>query len=340
MSAPRPVVSPARRFPERVLVVKTSSMGDVVHTLAAVTDMAGAFPDLSVDWLVEAPFASIAALHPAVKRVIPLSWRKWRKSLWHGATWDAMKACRAQLRAEPYDAIIDFQGLLKSVLWGRQARGPLWGYDCNSVREPLASSFYDRSVSVPRQLHAVERSRRLAALHLGYDLPMSAPNFGLRTPASGWMPAVARYVVLIPCASRVEKHWPLAHWRALLQRCERKGLHGVVLWGSKDEQHLAEQVAQGSGASVPPFLSVSDAAAVLAQARVVVGLDTGFTHLAAAFARPTVGIYCDHEPGLAGVTGSGFVCSLGGRAQVPSLEAVEQAFENAYQSGTPMLARS
>jgi heptosyltransferase I len=280
----------------RVLVVKTSSMGDVVHTLAAVTDMASAFPGLSVDWLVEAPFASIVALHPAVKRVIPLSWRKWRKSLWRGATWEAMKACRAQLRTEPYDAIIDFQGLLKSVLWGRQARGPLLGYDRNSIREPLASSFYDRSVSVPRQLHAVERSRRLAALHLGYALPLSAPNFGLRSPASGWMPAVVPYAVLIPCASRVEKHWPLAHWRALLERCERQGLHVVVLWGSKDEHHLAEQVAQGSGASVPPFLTVSDAAALLAQARLVVGLDTGFTHLAAAFAKPTVGIYCDHEP--------------------------------------------
>lgn len=320
----------------RVLVVKTSSMGDVVHTLPAVTDMANAFPSLSVDWLVEAPFASIAALHPAVKRVIPLSWRKWRKSLWRGATWTAMKACRAQLRTEPYDAVIDFQGLLKSVLWARQAQGPLLGYDRDSIRESWASAFYDRAVSVPKQLHAVERSRRLAASHLGYHSPISAPDFGLRTPASGWMPAVATYAVLIPCASRVEKHWPLAYWRALLERCERQGLHVVVLWGSKDERHLAEQVAQGSAASVPPFLSVSDAAAVLAQARLVVGLDTGFTHLAAAFARPTVGIYCDHEPGLAGVTGSGFVCSLGGRGTVPSLDAVQQAYEQAYATAGGM----
>ena len=317
----------------RVLVVKTSSMGDVVHTLAAVTDMAKVFPGLSVDWLVEAPFASIATLHPSVKRVIPLSWRKWRKSLWRGATWDAMKACRAQLRAQPYDAIIDFQGLLKSVLWGRQALGPLFGFDRNSIREPSASIFYDRAVAVPRQLHAVERSRRLAALHLGYDLPLSTPDFGLQAPVSGWMPAVGSYAVLIPCASRVEKHWPLAHWRALLERCERQGLHVVVLWGSKEEHHLAEQVALGSRASVPPFLTVSDAAAVLAQAHVVVGLDTGFTHLAAAFARPTVGIYCDHEPGLAGVTGSGFVCSLGGPGTVPSFESVLQAYELAYTSG-------
>jgi heptosyltransferase I len=315
-----------------VLVVKTSSMGDVVHTLAAVTDMANACPGITVDWLVEAPFASIAALHPSVHTVVPMSWRKWRKNLWRATTWTAMRHCRALLRAEPYDAIIDFQGLLKSVLWGRQAQGPLLGFDRGSIREPLASIFYDRAVAVPRQLHAVERSRRLAASHLGYSLPTSAPDFGLRHPASAWMPAHRPYAVLIPCASRVEKHWPLAHWRALLACCERNGLHVVVLWGSKDERHLAEQVAQGSGASVPPFLTVSDAAAVLAQAHVVVGLDTGFTHLAAAFARPTVGIYCDHEPGLAGVTGSGFVCSLGGRGQVPSFDAVAHAFEDALKA--------
>jgi len=314
----------------RVLVVKTSSMGDVVHTLAAVTDMVRAIPGLRVDWLVEAPFAPIAALHPAVQRVITLSWRKWRKSLWRGATWTSMNACRVQLRAQPYDAIIDFQGLLKSVLWGRQAKGPLLGYDKSSIREPLASAFYDRSVSVPRQLHAVERSRRLAALHLGYDLPLSAPEFGLQSPPPGWMPAIRPYAVLIPCASRIEKHWPLLHWRSVLERCQRDGLHVVVLWGSTEERLLAEQVAQGSAASVPPFLTVSDAAAVLSQARLVVGLDTGFTHLAAAFARPTVGIYCDHDPGLAGVTGRGFVCSLGGCADVPSLHAVQQAYEKAY----------
>jgi heptosyltransferase I len=317
----------------RVLVVKTSSMGDVVHTLAAVTDMAREFPGLTVDWLVEAPFASIAALHPSVAQVIPLSWRKWRKSLWRTSTWAAMKACRAQLRAQPYDAIIDFQGLLKSVLWGRQADGPLLGYDSRSIREPLASSFYRRAVGVSKQLHAVERSRRLAALHLGYEMPLGPPDFGLQKPPNGWMPESRPYAVLIPCASRVEKHWPLIHWRALLARCENKGLRVVVLWGSKEEHHLAEQIAQDSQATVPPFLTVRDAAAVLAGAHVVVGLDTGFTHLAAAFARPTVGIYCDHEPGLAGVTGSGFVRSLGGRGQVPSFNDVQQAFEEACLAG-------
>ncbi|MFM8898959.1 MAG: lipopolysaccharide heptosyltransferase I [Burkholderiales bacterium] len=316
----------------RVLVVKTSSMGDVVHTLASVTDMARAFPDLSVDWLVEAPFASIAAMHPAVHRVIPLSWRKWRKCLWRASTWAAMKACRAELRAQPYDAIIDFQGLLKSVVWGKQARGPLLGYDLRSIREPLASFFYSRVVPVPRQLQAVERSRQLAALHLGYELPASAPDFGLQPPPAGWMPGHYPYVVLIPCASRVEKRWPLAHWQALLTQCASRGLQVVVLWGSKEEQALAEEVVLGSQATVPPFLTVRDAAAVLARAQVVVGLDTGFTHLAAAFGVSTVGIYCDHEPGLAGVTGSGFVRSLGGRGMSPSFDEVKQAFEDVCKS--------
>ena len=307
-------------------------MGDVVHTLAAVTDMARVVPGLSVDWLVEAPFASIVSLHPAVQRVIPLSWRKWRKSLWRASTWAAMKACRAELRAQPYDAVIDFQGLLKSVLWGGQARGPLLGYDRHSIREPLASFFYSRAVRVPQQLQAVERSRRLAALHLGYEVPRNAPDFGLQPPAAGWMPRSQPYAVLIPCASRIEKRWPMACWQALLVQCEGQGLQVVVLWGSKEEQILAEEVALGSRATVPPFLTVRDAAAVLARAQIVVGLDTGFTHLAAALGVPTVGVYCDHEPGLAGVTGSGFVRSLGGRGMSPSFDEVKQAFEDACNS--------
>lgn len=318
----------------KLLVVKTTSMGDVVHTLAAVTDIAAAVPGVTIDWLVEAPFAAIAAMHPAVRRVIPLSWRKWRKALWRKQTWAAMAQCRAQLTAERFDGVLDFQGLLKSVLWAKQAQGPLWGYDRHSIREPAASLFYQRRAAVPRQLQAVERSRRLASIHLGYALPTTPPDFGLAPPEVGWRPPPDRpYAALIPCASRVEKRWPVAHWRALVARCEDQGLRPVVLWGSPDEQVLARQVAAGSSlALLPPFLTVREAAGLLAHAHVVVGLDTGFTHLAAAFARPTVGIYCDHEPGLAGVTGAGWVRSLGGKAQVPSLADVEAAFDGAIMA--------
>ncbi|MEY8876906.1 MAG: lipopolysaccharide heptosyltransferase I [Leptothrix sp. (in: b-proteobacteria)] len=319
------LVHPGDR-PLRILVVKTTSMGDVVHTLPAISDIAAAHPGALIDWLVEAPFAAIPALHPAVRRVLPVAWRKWRKSLRDPATRAAIGRLRAELQRERYDLVIDFQGLLKSALWAVQAHGPRAGYGWGSIREPLASLFYGRRATVSRQLHAVDRSRRLAATHLGHALPSGAPDFGLHAPTPTWQAPEPR-AVLIPCASRPEKLWPEADWRELVRRVEARGWTPVILWGNADEQQRAERIAAGSTAVVPPFLSVADSAAVLADARLVVGLDTGFTHLAAAFARPTIGIYCDHEPGLAGVTGAGPVRSLGGKGQVPTRAAVEAAFD-------------
>lgn len=300
----------------RLLIVKTTSMGDVVHALPALTDARRALPGLTVDWLVEQPFAAIPALHPGVQRVLPIAWRKWRKKLLQRDTWAAMGALRAQLRAQPYDLILDLQGLLKSALWARQAIGPVAGYDRASAREPLASWLYARRAAVGRELHAVDRCRQLAAAHLGYALPATPPDFGLAPPPPSW-PAPDRYAVLIPNASRAEKLWPEARWVAVGKRLLDRGWTPVVLWGSPAEQTLAERIAAGCSGEVPPFLKVGEMAAVLAGAQCIVGLDTGFTHLGAALGRPTIGIYCDHEPGLAGVTGPGPVASIGGKGQVP-----------------------
>ena len=303
-------------------------MGDVVHALPAVSDMLRHDPTLQIDWLVESPFAAIPALHPGVRRVIPLAWRKWRRQLGSRATWAAIGALRDELRREPYDLVLDLQGNLKSALWSTQAPGPRAGYDRHSViSEPLAALFYQRTARVPRDLQAVERNRRLAGAHLGYarpELPSDTPPvFGIRPPAPGW-PAPAPYAVLIPNASRPEKFWPEARWIAVGQHLRAAGWTPLVLWGSEPERQMAERIAAGCGGALPPFLTVGDMAAVLAGANVIVGLDTGFSHLGAAFGVPTLGIYCDHEPGHAGITGpdSGRVASIGGIGQVPALEAV------------------
>lgn len=310
----------------KILVVKTSSMGDVVHALPAISDIRRIRPGIVIDWLVEAPFAAIPRLHPAVRRVLPLAWRKWRKSLLQRETRAAMAALRDELRSETYDLVLDLQGLLKSVMWGLQARGPLVGYDRASIREPLAALCYQRTAAVSRELHAVERCRRLAAAHLGYPMPTQPPDFGITPPAGSWRAPVLS-AALIPCASRPEKLWPEEHWIAVGQRLQRARLKPVVLWGSDQERQRAERIAAGCDGLVPPFLSVADMAAVLGQVRQTIGLDTGFSHLAAAFGGPTIGIYCDHEPGLAGITGPGRVASLGGKGQVPSLEAVMAALD-------------
>jgi len=308
----------------KVLVIKTSSMGDVVHALPAVTDMQRHVQDLQVDWLVEAPFAAIPALHPGVRRVIPLGWRKWRKTLFSAGTQALLRAFRADLRAERYDVVLDLQGLLKSVMWTLQARGPSAGYDVSSARERLAGLFYRRTARVPRhtEIQAVERCRRLAAAHLGYAMPATPPEFGIRAPEPEWPVPAASHAVLIPGASRPEKLWPEDRWIGVGRELLARGMTPVVLWGSRDEEAMAQRIAAGCEGLVPPFLTVRGAAGLLGHARQVVGLDTGFTHLAAAFGRPTIGIYCDYEPGLAAVTGSGPVASLGGVGQVPALEDV------------------
>jgi len=296
-------------------------MGDVVHALPVVSDICREQPGTSIDWLVEAPFAAIPALHAGVRRVLPLNWRKWRRQLWARETRVAIAALRSELKRERYDLVLDLQGLLKSALWGLQADGPLVGYDRSSLREPLASLFYRRCAPVARHLQAVERNRRLAAAHLGYAIPPSPPQFGIRVPTGLWQAGSAS-AALIACASRPEKLWPEANWIAVGQRLRAAGLLPVLVWGNDEERARAQRIASGCDGVVPPFLSVADTAVVLGQAHQIVGLDTGFSHLAAAFGQPTIGIYCDHEPGLAGITGPGPVASLGGKGQVPSLEAV------------------
>ncbi len=310
----------------RLLIVKTSSMGDVVHALPTVSDLMQHCPGVQIDWLVEAPFAAIPRMHTGVSRVLPLAWRKWRRRLFDRHTWVAMRTLRAELQAQRYDLVLDLQGLLKSALWGVQARGPLVGFDRASAREGLAAVFYQRSFAVPRNLHAVQRCRQLAAKHLGYPMPQSAPDFALKVPRLEW-PMPARYAVLIPNASRPEKLWPEARWVAVGRKMRGLGLTPVVLWGSDAEQSVAERIAADCSGSVPPFFKVGEMAAVLAGAHSIVGLDTGFSHLGAALGRPTIGIYCDHDPGVAGITGPGPVASIGGKGQVPKLSDVVALLE-------------
>lgn len=303
----------------RLLIVKTSSMGDVVHAMPVVNDIRTHHPHAQIDWLVEAPFAAIPQMHPGVTTVVPMAWRKWRQSLFSPATWRAMGEVRQQLREAHYDLVLDLQGLVKSALWARQAKAPVAGFDRASVREPMAASAYRFKASVLPSLHAVKRCRQLVSSQLGgyvVDEVLAPPVFGLKAPEGGWMPR-STYAVLIPNASRVEKHWPERHWAAVGRYFQERGWMPVVLWGRDDEQTLAERIAADCDGDVVPFLKVGDMAGVLAGAQIVVGLDTGFTHLAAALGRPTLGIYCDHEPGRAGVTGNAWVQSIGGRKQIP-----------------------
>ena len=230
--------------------------------------------------------------------------------------------CARNCASSAYDCVLDLQGLTKSALWGKQANGPLVGYDASSGRDPLAALLYTRKAAVSLKLQAVDRCRRLAAAHLGYPVPGSEPVFGIVPGKGSWKLRSPASAALIPCASRPEKIWPEQRWITVGKRLKAMGLSPVVIWGTEEEQVRAERIAAGCEGEVPPFLNVHDMAALLAQAKRAIGLDTGFSHLAAALGLPTIGIYCDHEPGLAGIVGPGGVASIGGKGQVPALADV------------------
>ena len=315
----------------RLLIVKTSSLGDIVHNLPAVTDIRNQYPDMIIDWAVEDSFADIPKLHPGVSDVIPIAFRRWRRSLYSAATWREIAACRRRLGEKHYDLVLDSQGLLKSVLIASWAKGPRHGYGWGSGRELLPALFYQHRHEVLWEQPAVVRIRKLAALALGYAEPQTPPDYGIRAPAD-MLPAALppRYVIGLHGTSRASKLWPVEHWIALGKDLARRDLSLLLPWGNEAERTRAQLIA----ASVPkviilPRLRLSELAAVLANAIAVIGVDTGLIHLAVALDVPSVAIYTDTDPALTGVFGSrpGRYINLGGIGQIPSCDAVTDALD-------------
>lgn len=311
----------------RILLVKTSSLGDVVHNLPVATDIARHFPGAEIDWVVEEGFAELPRLHPAVRRVIPVAVRRWRKSIWSPATWREIGAFRRAVKADSYDAIIDTQGLLKSALIARTAVGPRIGYDRDSAREPAVAGYYDRHVAVSRDLHAVERNRLLAAGALGYA-PATTIDYGIAADAlaDSWLPK-GEYAVLLTATSRADKEWPEDDWQALGMALIATGLRCILPGGSLTERERAARLASKLGRAVAaPAMNLRDLAGLLAGARIVVGVDTGLVHLAAALGRPTIALYCGSNPALTGVLAGADAINLGGAGSPPPAgEVVRQA---------------
>lgn len=310
----------------RILLVKMSSMGDLVHNLPVVSDIVAHFPEAQIDWVAEENYVPIPALHPRVRRVIPIAWRRWRRQLLRRDTWREMAAFRAALQETPYDWVIDTQGLLKSALVCRLAHGPAAGGDRASIKEPLAARFYDRRIPVAWSRHVIDRCRAVAAGTLGYALD-TPPRFGIVAPplAADWLPATP-YCVLMHAASRPEKLWPEEHWLALGHELAGRGLAVVLPWGSAEELERSRRLAAAlPNACVPPRMDLATAARFLAGSRIVVGLDTGFTHFAAALGRPTVGIFCDSDGAQAAVYGDSYCASFGRKGQPPGYPTVLDA---------------
>ncbi|MSQ54673.1 MAG: lipopolysaccharide heptosyltransferase I [Betaproteobacteria bacterium] len=314
----------------RILFVKTSSLGDVIHHCPAVSDAARRVPGAQIDWVVEDTFAEIAGMHHAVHRVIPVAVRRWRRAPWRTENRQEFAAFRKLLAGERYDRIVDTQGLMKSALITRLARGARHGYDRGSAREPFAARLYAARHPVSRSLHAVERNRRLTAAALGYTFAGSACDYGLRAPEGMPFAVGGPYCVLLTMTSRADKLWPDEHWIALGMALAARGIAAVLPWGSKTEQARAHRIADAlDGALVPPPLGIGQLGSLVSHAKAVVGVDTGLTHLGVALGVPAVGIYCTSDPLLTGLYGSPRAKNVGGIGSIPAAAQVLASLDEA-----------
>jgi len=286
----------------RVLLVKTSSLGDLIHSFPALTDARSALPGLRVDWLVEEALAEIPLWHPAVERAIPIGLRRWRAGWLKAWRQGEPQALWRALREHRYDLVLDAQGLLKSALPAALAHGPLAGLDRASAREPLASLFYRRRYPVARDSHAVERLRRLFAAALGYGLPETDPDFAIRLPEL--QVAAQPGILLFHGTTWASKHWPEPYWVELLGLLKANGEQARLAWHSPEERLRAERLMrQADWGVLLPRMGLSELAHCLRGARGVVGLDSGPAHITAALGTPAVTLYGPTSPGLTGALG-------------------------------------
>lgn len=324
----------------KILVIKTSSMGDVVHCLPVLHDIRKHLPLAEIDWVVEEGFVDIIRLHPAVRRIIPVALRRWRKQFFSFSgfahVWREWFIFKQQLRAEHYDWIIDLQGLFKSAVLARLARGTCVGFTRQCARESIASWFYQITYSVNMQHHAIERGRELAAQAVGYP-SMGLPIFDLIPPPLTLPELPTSYAVILHATSRPEKTWPQISWQHVIAALAKKNITSILPWGSKSEQLQAQRLAQLSVDPQPivaPKLTLMQAAALLAHAKIVIGLDTGLMHLAAAFNQPTVALFVTTPRWRFAPYWNPNVISLGAPDAAPQIDQVLNAMDQLLRNNT------
>lgn len=318
-----------------VLLVRVSSLGDVLHNLPMVADILRRHPGANIDWVVEEGYVSLVRLNPRVRRVIPFALRRWRKSLASRRTRAEIKAFLGELRQERYDYVFDTQGLLKTGIVMGAARTVPGGQKVGlanasegSGYEGISRIFHTRSIALDARTHAVARGRLVAGAALGYPVD-TAPDFGLPGPSTenppAWMPA-QDYAVFFHGTARAAKKWATANWIAVGQALAPMPV--LLAWGSPDEKREAEAIAAGvPNAVVLPKLSMDEAIALARNAALAIGVDTGLTHIAAAFARPTIELYCDSPRWKTEGNWSPRIVNLGESGAPPSTQEVLAAVD-------------
>lgn len=311
-----------------ILLVRVSSLGDVLHNLPMVADLLREHPDANIDWVVEEGYVSLVRLHPRVRKIIPFALRRWRKSLGKKETRDEIRAFFRTLREEQYDYVFDTQGLLKTGIIMGAARIRKGGHKVGlangsegSGYEGASRFFHTKSIPLDPRTHAVARGRLVAAAAMGYSAD-SAPDFGLPAPDAAsrpeWMPA-EDYAVFFHGTARDAKKWAPANWIAAGHALAPMPV--LLAWGSPGEKAEAEALAASlPNARVLPRLSMMEAVSLARHAALAIGVDTGLTHIAAAFLRPTVELYCDSPKWKTEGNWSDRIVNLGDKGAPPAAD--------------------
>jgi len=311
-----------------LLVVRPSSLGDIVQALAVVADIRTHRPELAIDWVAEEAFAPLVALDPGVRRVIPVALRRWRRQPLARATWRQMAAFRRDLRRDTYDTVLDLQEQVKSAILTWQARGPRHGPDRASIREPIATLAHDHHHAIDPNQHLFDRCRQLAAAALRYELSGPARYGLVAPPPTSDSPIPDRpYVVFLHATSRASKLWPETHWRGLIAAFARAGFPVLLPWSDAVERARSERLAADEPAArVPPRQTLPALATLLARAELTVGVDTGLVHLSAALGTATAALFVSTDPRLHGAERAGARArDLGGIGATPTVTAVLDA---------------
>ncbi|WP_116963418.1 lipopolysaccharide heptosyltransferase I [Fastidiosibacter lacustris] len=281
------------------LIVKTSSLGDILHTLPALTEAKQHEPNLKFDWVIEKSFAEIPRWHEAVDEVIEIEIRKWRKNIFK--YFSEIRAFKKRLKAKHYDYVIDAQGLLKSAWITKTAKGIKYGLDKESAREPAASFFYNKKLKVEKAMHAIIRVKYLFAKVFGYE---SSSNVGYGIKYEWSVTQAKKQVVFLHATTWSSKHWALSHWQSLAKLLAKADIKVLLPWGNEQERKQANLIAHNnSNTIVLEKMQLSQLAELFSQSQAVVAVDTGLAHLAAACGAPVIGIYGSTSAKLTGALG-------------------------------------
>ena len=345
------VLKSAENSAPKILLVKLSSLGDVLHNLPIFWDLRARLPHAQIDWAVEESYVHL--LQPllstdgfrGVDRIIPFGLRRWKKNLFKLQTWKEFFAFRKALQAVSYDVLIETQGLLKSALVCALARKSSYAVVAGlanatefSGYEPMARAFYNQCVQVPNQCHAIDRSRWVMSSALDWPLlnrqespthfyPESyVAQLGSSEISSDLRILKKPFILCFHCTAREAKRWSNEHWISLGKSLSSKGYQIVFPWGNSSEKKISVQLAsQIEGAIVPGAFSIQEAFPIIASAALTVGVDTGLTHLAAVLGKPTIEIYCDSPRWKTEGYWSDQIINLGDIKAPPTVDAVLSA---------------